>query len=41
MTLSGLKGGIVQIASEKQLAKMSQAVGKGTCTMLLTEQPTL
>ena len=39
--LYGLKGGAVQLASKKQLARMYQVNGKGTCTILLTEQPTL
>ena len=39
--LKGLKRGTIQLASKKQLARMYSATGKGTCTLLLTEQPTL
>ena len=41
VTLYGLRSGTVHLASKKQWAKMSQAARKGTCTMLITEQPTL
>ena len=39
--LIGIQGGAVQLASKKELAKLSYAAGKGTCTMIVTEQPTL
>ena len=40
-SLQGVQIGTVQIASKKQVAKLSQAIGKGICTMMLIEQPIL
>ena len=37
-SLQGVQIGTVQIASKKQVAKLSQAIGKGICTMMLIEQ---
>ena len=39
--LKGLRGGTVHYASKNQLSKLSTSASKGTCTLLLTESPTL
>ena len=41
MTLFGVPDGTIELASKKQLAKMSKAVDRGTCTMLMTVQSSL
>ena len=41
VSLRGLKDGSIHITAKKQLSKMSQAVAKGTCAMLMIEKSTV